>query len=249
MNTSQWNFRIQQLLKRAIDITVAVVGLLLLLPFLLIIAAVIKLDSPGGALYSHRRIGKDGRSFLLYKFRSMTFGGDDSGYMDYLEQLIESERDGNAQPYRKMDSDPRVTRVGNYLRRFFLDELPQLWNVLWGEMSLVGPRPHVQLEVDHYTPEQRRRLSVKPGLTGLWQVVGKADCTFNELLQLDLDYIDQWSLRFDMQLIFFTIVLMLKGGEGVWTRKPKEAGEALPVLNVFRYEGSEVRERELTVVE
>ena len=98
----------------------------------------------------------------------------------YLHQLIESDQDGcgNGLPYRKMDGDSRVTRVGNFLRKFYIDELPQLWNVIKGEMSLVGPRPHVQMEVDNYTQEQRRRLSVKPGLTGLWQVIGKADCTF-----------------------------------------------------------------------
>ena len=120
-----------------------------------------------------------------------------------------------------MDDDPRVTRVGRLLRRYYLDELPQLWNIIRGEMSLVGPRPHVQLEVDNYTPEQRRRLSVRPGMTGLWQVQGKADCTFNELIELDLEYIDHWNLWLDVQIMVRTFLVMLHGGEGFRTLMAK----------------------------
>jgi lipopolysaccharide/colanic/teichoic acid biosynthesis glycosyltransferase len=151
--------------------------------------------------------------------------------LEYLRLLIESDKGGcgNGLPYRKWNGDSRVTRVGNFLRKFYLDELPQLWNVLEGDMSLVGPRPHVQMEVDCYSQAQIRRLSVKPGLTGLWQVTGKADCTFNELIQLDLDYIDNWSLKLDIQLVFFTIILMLKGGAGFWARKAKEIPEQFPM--------------------
>ncbi len=224
MKTNLRKFQAQQRIKRLLDILISTAGLIFLSPFLIIISIAIKLDSPGKVIYSHRRIGKGGQPFHLYKFRSMIYGGDDKGYLEYLRQLIESEKDGNGDvlPYRKWNGDTRVTRIGNLLRKFYLDELPQLINVLKGEMSLVGPRPHVQMEVDCYTKDQTRRLCVKPGLTGLWQVVGKEDCTFCELLQLDLDYIDNWSLKLDIQLMFYTVIIMLRGGEGFWARKVKE---------------------------
>ncbi len=210
-------------IKRLVDVAIAAIGLVLALPLYLLIALAIKLDSPGRVIYRHRRIGKGGQPFDLYKFRTMVTGGDDSQYMQYLEQLIDSERNGNGEKlaYCKMENDTRVTRVGGFLRRFYLDELPQLWNILKGEMSLVGPRPHVQFEVDHYTAEQRRRLEVRPGATGLWQVAGKADCTFNELIALDLEYIEQWSLGLDLKILLRTVFIMLRGGEGSWTRMEK----------------------------
>jgi lipopolysaccharide/colanic/teichoic acid biosynthesis glycosyltransferase len=231
MNTKQRRIDIQEGIKRLLDILISVFGLLLLFPILIIIAVAIKIDSPGAIIYSHRRIGKDRGPFNLYKFRSMVCGGDDTDYLGYLNMLIDSEQkdNGNGLPYQKLDCDPRITRLGGILRKYYLDELPQLWNVIRGDMSLVGPRPHVQIEVDHYTPLQRRRLCVKPGLTGLWQVAGKADCTFSELIGLDLYYIDHWSLWLDIQILFSTGVLMLRGGEGFWVRKAKEIPEKLPV--------------------
>ena len=210
-------------LKRLIDLLAAIVCLVGCAPLLLLIAILVRLDSPGPAIFKHRRIGKDGHPFDLYKFRSMRTGGDDTGYMNYLKELIESdhEKNGNGKPYSKMEDDPRVTRMGKFLRKYYLDELPQLWNVLRGEMSLVGPRPHVQLEVDSYSSEQRRRLDVRPGVTGLWQVEGKADCTFNELIAMDLDYVDHWSLKRDIQIVLKTLGVMSRGGEDFWTRKNK----------------------------
>jgi len=205
------------------DFLFAVILLVVLSPFILLIAILIKLDSSGPVIYRHERIGKDNQPFKLLKFRSMTVGGDDRGYIEYLKQLIESDKGDAKQgiPYRKMEDDPRITRLGGFLRKFYLDELPQFWNIVKGDMSLVGPRPHVQFEVDYYTSEQRRRLSVRPGATGLWQVKGKADCTFNELIALDLDYIDNWSLGGDIQIIFKTVLLMGRGGEGFWGRMVK----------------------------
>jgi lipopolysaccharide/colanic/teichoic acid biosynthesis glycosyltransferase len=246
MKIKQLSIQIEKGIKRLLDLLISIIGLIFLSPILIIIAISIKLDSPGKVLYSHQRIGKNGRVFLLNKFRSMVCGGDDTGYMEYLHQLIESDQDGcgNGLPYRKMDDDHRVTRVGKFLRKFYLDEVPQLWNVLKGEMSLIGPRPHVQMEVDCYSFEQRRRLSVKPGMTGLWQVIGKANCTFGELIQLDLDYIDNWSLKLDFKIAFYTIILMLKGGEGFWTRKARESIEVFPTRqvlaapNAFHYEST-----------
>lgn len=209
--------------KRLLDVLAAGMFLFFFWPILLLIAAIVKIDSPGPAFYKHQRIGKNGQPFWLYKFRSMVTGGDDTGYKEYLKKLIESDHDhnGNGLPYRKMESDHRVTRVGRFLRKYYLDELPQLWNVLRGEMSLVGPRPHVQLEVESYTTGQRRRLSVSPGLTGLWQVEGKADCSFNELIALDLAYIDHWSFGLDIEIILKTLGVMTRGGEGFWTRMDK----------------------------
>jgi len=208
--------------KRALDVLVAGNLLLLLSPIIAILAAVVKLDSDGPAIYKHVRIGKDGKPFHLFKFRSMRAGCDDKDYMGYLKQLIESSQgEGMGIPYRKMDGDARVTRVGAFLRKYYLDELPQLWNILKGDMSLVGPRPHVQFEVDYYTPSQHRRLTVRPGATGLWQVDGKADCSFNELIALDLEYIDHWNLGLDVLILLKTLGLMLRGGEGSWTRMDK----------------------------
>lgn len=223
MNEDRSGIRLERGLKRLFDIILSLLGLILLSPVLTIIAIAIKLDSRGPVMYRHQRIGKDGTPFALCKFRSMISGGDDGSYMQYLQQLIESEQNGNGDgmPYRKMESDPRVTRVGRFLRRYYLDELPQLWNILKGEMSLIGPRPHVQFEVDHYTPEQCRRLSVRPGATGLWQVAGKADCTFSELIALDLEYIDRWSLLLDIQILLTTFLLMARGGEEFWARMAK----------------------------
>jgi lipopolysaccharide/colanic/teichoic acid biosynthesis glycosyltransferase len=243
---------IQQGIKRLIDLLISIIGLIFLSPILLLIAIIIRLDSPGAVIYSHSRVGKGGRAFNLYKFRSMTSGGDDNGYLQYLQQLIESEqRDGgHALPYRKMACDPRITRVGAILRGLYLDELPQLWNVLKGEMSLVGPRPHVQMEVNYYSPEQSRRLTVKPGLTGLWQVIGKGDSTFGELIQLDLEYIDHWSLKFDIQIIIYTLLLMFRGGEGVWARKAKEVPEkARPVTEFFFFESLKQEEKDWMLIE
>lgn len=223
MNKNGIDDGLQQVLKRILDIVVVVTGMLLLWPLFVFIAIAIKLNSKGPVVYRHQRIGKDGAPFDLYKFRSMVSGGDDTSYIRYLGELIESEQNGqsHALPYRKLEGDPRVTKVGYYLRTFYLDELPQLWNILKGDMSLVGPRPHVRFEVDHYTPEQGRRLTARPGATGLWQVTGKADSSFSELIELDLQYIDEWSLWLDLKIIFKTVALVFKGGEGFWARMAK----------------------------
>jgi lipopolysaccharide/colanic/teichoic acid biosynthesis glycosyltransferase len=222
MGGNNLSSRIQLALKRLLDLVITLSGLVLVWPFIAIIALAIKLDSEGPVFYRHRRIGKDGVPFDLFKFRSMIHGGDDSEYVQYLQQLILSERDhGQALPYRKLMGDPRVTRVGQFLRRYYLDELPQVLNILRGDMSLVGPRPHVQLEVDHYTPEQRRRLTAKPGATGLWQVTNKSDSSFSELINLDLFYIDQWNLWLDLEIIIKTLGVIARGGEEFWTRIAK----------------------------
>ena len=216
-------YKIQYGIKRVFDLLICVSALIFLWPIILGIYLFVKLDSRGPAFYRHRRIGRNGRPFDLLKFRSMNCGGDDEGYMQYLKALIESDQNGDGEglPYRKMESDVRVTRVGSYLRNYYLDEIPQIINVIKGDMSLVGPRPHVQFEVDNYAEEQFRRLAVKPGITGLWQVAGKADCSFSELIQFDLEYIDNWSLAQDIEIMINTAQLMVQGGEKFWARMDK----------------------------
>ncbi|OGO29103.1 MAG: hypothetical protein A2Z16_08230 [Chloroflexi bacterium RBG_16_54_18] len=230
-------------IKRFIDLFSSLLFLVIFSPFLVFIALLVRLDSPGPVFYRHQRIGKAGIPFNLFKFRTMKADGDDSEYLHYLKALIESERNGNGNggngngkngngmPYLKMSSDGRITRVGGFLRKYYLDELPQMWNILKGEMSLVGPRPHVQFEVNYYTAEQRRRMSVPPGATGLWQVAGKGDSTFNELIELDLDYVDNWTVGLDFRILFQTFLLMLHGGEGSWTRADKSISRKMRVLS------------------
>ena len=219
-------------IKRAMDLAVAGVGLVVLSPIIVLMAVIVRIETRGPAIYKHTRIGKDGKPFDLYKIRSMQTGGDDTAYELYLRQLIESSQGSNVgMPYIKMEGDSRVTRVGGFLRKYYLDELPQLWNIVKGDMSLIGPRPHMQLEVDHYKPTQLQRLIVRPGLTGLWQVDGKADCSFAELIALDLEYINHWSPRLDYTIMIKTLGLMIRGGEGSWSRTTKR----IPGLNWARF--------------
>ena len=192
------------LLRRALDITVSLAALLLLLPILAVIAFLIRLDSAGPVLFIQRRVGKDGQEFPVFKFRSMYI--DAEKRLDAL--LGENERTG---PVFKMRQDPRVTRVGRVLRKFSLDEVPQLLNVLRGEMSLVGPRPALPREVALYTPEQRHRLSVTPGLTGLWQVSGRANLSFEKSMELDLEYIHRQSFAFNLVLLVRTVPAVVFG--------------------------------------
>jgi exopolysaccharide biosynthesis polyprenyl glycosylphosphotransferase len=185
-------------LKRFLDVTGALVGLVLVSPLMAIVALLIRLDSPGPVFYSAERTGAKGRRFRCYKFRSMV---TDAAHLK--EDLrARNQRQG---PIFKIDDDPRVTRIGRTIRRYSLDELPQLWNVLCGEMSLVGPRPHPVDEFNHYELHQFRRLDVKPGITGLWQITAR-DCPSFELnMHLDLTYIENWSLRLDLRILANTI--------------------------------------------
>jgi exopolysaccharide biosynthesis polyprenyl glycosylphosphotransferase len=185
-------------LKRFLDVTGAMFGLVVMSPLMAIVALLIRLDSVGPIFYSAERTGAKGRRFRCYKFRSMVTDA---------AQLKEDLRARNQRqgPIFKIDDDPRVTRIGRLIRRYSLDELPQLWNVLCGEMSLVGPRPHPVDEVNHYELHQFRRLDVKPGITGLWQITAR-DCPSFELnMHLDLTYIENWSLRLDLRILANTI--------------------------------------------
>jgi exopolysaccharide biosynthesis polyprenyl glycosylphosphotransferase len=193
-------------LKRVMDVSLSLVLLVVTLPLFVVFSVLIKLTSSGKVLYKQTRCGLNGRRFTFVKFRSMVEGADE--IREHLEHLNEAAR-----PIFKISSDPRVTKLGRFLRRTSIDELPQLFNVLRGEMSLVGPRPPLPEEVRWYMPWQRRRLSMKPGITCLWQVRGRSELSFKEWVDLDLEYIDNWSLWLDIKILFMTIpaVLFRKG--------------------------------------
>lgn len=198
--------------KRVFDVVVTLFGLVFLfIPFLLI-AIIIKLTSEGPVFYNHTRIGKDCKPFEFYKFRTMYAGNDDSSHRAFVSDLIQGE--AGDKPVKKIENDPRVTSIGRFLRKTSLDELPQLFNVLKGDMSLVGPRPCMPYELEQYQDWHRRRLSVIPGCTGLWQVAGRSAVDFNDMVILDLFYIDNMSPLFDLRIIFRTLPVMLlaKGG-------------------------------------
>jgi len=192
------------LMKGLIDYVGALVGLAVLSPVLLLISVAIKLTSRGPVFFVQERCGLNGRRFSLYKFRTMVENAEE--LRDDL--LSDNEMDG---PVFKLKDDPRITFVGRFLRKTSLDELPQLFNVVRGHMSLVGPRPPLPEEVEKYTPAQRRRLSMKPGLTCIWQVSGRNNINFEDWMKLDLKYIDNWSLKLDLKLLARTLVVVFAG--------------------------------------
>jgi len=195
--------------KRAIDILASGIGMILLSPVYLAIAAAVKFTSPGPVIFSQIRVGRYGRHFRFYKFRSMRT--DAEAMKDSLMAQNES-KDG---VIFKMKDDPRITKVGKFLRRTSLDELPQLWNVFIGDMSLVGPRPPVPREVEQYTLEDRKRLDVIPGITCLWQIKGRSTIPFNEQVRLDKEYILAPSVWKDIVILLKTIPAIL-GGKGAY---------------------------------
>ncbi|MBD3179547.1 MAG: sugar transferase [Candidatus Latescibacteria bacterium] len=192
--------------KRTIDLVVASFIVLLVLPLIPVIVLLIKMDSRGPVLFRQKRVGKDGRVFDLYKFRSMVDGAEKA--LDSLRPLSNTEG-----PIFKIEEDPRITRVGRFLRRSSLDELPQIINVLKGDMSIVGPRPNLPSEVAQYLPWQRTRLLVTPGITCFWQVAGRSHIGFQEWMRLDLEYIKKRSIKTDLKIIFktFPAVIARKG--------------------------------------
>jgi exopolysaccharide biosynthesis polyprenyl glycosylphosphotransferase len=195
---------LQLALKRAFDMAAALVALMLLSPLMAIIAVLVKTTSRGPILFRQVRVGQHGRPFHMLKFRSMIANAEE------LKAKLMA-RNEQAGPVFKMTRDPRITRVGRFIRKYSIDELPQLLNVLRGEMSIVGPRPPVPSEVVRYEAWQRRRLSVRPGLTCVWQVSGRNEISFEEWMYLDMQYIDHWSLAQDFQLILKTVPVVLSG--------------------------------------
>ncbi|WP_306421757.1 sugar transferase [Cohnella xylanilytica] len=190
-------------IKRILDIVIAFCGLVILLPFLLLIAILIKCEDPkGSVIFSQIRVGKDGKLFRMYKFRSMVTNAE-----KLLDKLLDQNEVEGAM--FKMKLDPRVTKVGRFIRKTSIDELPQLWNVIMGNMSLVGPRPPLPREVEEYTEYQRLRLSVVPGCTGLWQVSGRSNLGFSEMVELDIQYIERRGLKTDLIILMKTIKVVL----------------------------------------
>jgi exopolysaccharide biosynthesis polyprenyl glycosylphosphotransferase len=206
----------QHVLKRGIDIVGSLVGILLFSPLIFVTALAVKTTSTGPVIFNQIRLGKRGARFCFYKFRSMYFNGDDQIHREYVEKLIagrhEKINQGNEQePLYKMKDDPRVTRVGRIIRKLSIDELPQLFNVLRGEMSLVGPRPPLPYEVEKYEPWHLRRiLEVKPGMTGLWQVDGRSKTSFDDMVRLDLRYVQNWSLWLDLKILVKTVRAVIR---------------------------------------
>jgi lipopolysaccharide/colanic/teichoic acid biosynthesis glycosyltransferase len=198
---------------RALDVVVAALLLVLLSPLLALVALLVRLDSPGPALFRQLRLGLDRTPFTVNKFRTMRDGADSSSHRAFVLSLIAGERpsrpDGG--PSFKLVGDERVTRLGRFLRRTSIDELPQLWNVLRGEMSLVGPRPPIPYEVDHYPPHWFARFAVRPGITGLWQIAGRSLVPLEEMVLLDVAYVLRRSLWLNLSILLRTVPAALSG--------------------------------------
>lgn len=195
------------------DLLGSVALLLVASPILLVTAVLVRLDSRGPALFIQERVGLAGRQFRVIKFRTMYVGSSADQHREHVSQQInkvdaEAARDGNGNSF-KLNGDARVTRVGRWLRRTSLDELPQLFNVLAGQMSLVGPRPPLPYELEHYEPWQFARLAVKPGITGLWQVSGRSRLSYRRMTELDVEYVERQSLGLDLRILLRTIPVVL----------------------------------------
>jgi lipopolysaccharide/colanic/teichoic acid biosynthesis glycosyltransferase len=203
-------------LKRALDIVGACAAILLFSPVMLAVAIAVALSSPGPIIFKQPRLGRRGVPFTFYKFRSMRTNNDDRIHREYVEKLIKGQHEAINQqdknnPLYKLKADPRITRVGAFIRRTSLDELPQFFNVLKGDMSLVGPRPPLQYEAKAYQPWHLRRvLELKPGITGPWQVHGRSRVSFDDMVRMDIQYVQQASLRVDLDLLFRTAAVIFK---------------------------------------
>ena len=201
------SYQLQWLIKRFIDIAGSLIGLILISPILLLIAIAIKLESKGPVFFKQKRVGLQGENFDMYKFRSMKQNAEDE--LENLKQFNESNN-----VMFKMKKDPRVTKVGEFIRKHSLDELPQLINVLKGEMSLIGPRPPLVTELKDYKPWHYKRFETIPGMTGLWQVSGRSSITnFDKVVRLDLRYIKEWSLLLDLNILLKTVPIVIWGKE------------------------------------
>ncbi len=202
-------------LKRALDVIGAFLALVLLSPLMLVVALIIKLTSRGPAIFRQQRIGQGGAPFTFYKFRSMRTDNDDRVHREYVASLIDGQPTSNGEAAGlagefKMKTDPRVTAIGRFIRKTSIDEIPQFWNVLKGDMSLVGPRPPVPYEADRYKAWHRRRVfELKPGLTGIWQVEGRSRVSFDDMVRMDLRYLRECSLVFDLKILVRTVMVVV----------------------------------------
>jgi exopolysaccharide biosynthesis polyprenyl glycosylphosphotransferase len=208
---------IELALKRGMDIVGAIVGLLIFMPVMLMTALAIKATSPGPIIFRQARLGKQGVPFTFYKFRSMHMNMDDQIHREYIRDFIQGDhakvnQGDEKEPFFKIKSDPRITKVGKFIRKTSIDELPQFFNVLKGEMSLVGPRPPLAYEAEKYQAWHLRRiLEMKPGITGLWQVEGRSKTDWDDTVRLDIQYIQNWSLLFDLKLMVRTVIAVIRG--------------------------------------
>ena len=212
-------FGIMGRIKRVLDVLCASLILLLVAPAMLVIAVIVKLTDRGPVLFVQERLGRDGKPFKFYKFRSMIHNSDDAIHRQFVAMFIGGDESGCADSNEgekcfKMKQDPRITPVGAFLRRTSLDELPQLFNILKGEMSLVGPRPPIAYEIENYQPWHMERLKAVPGLTGLWQVSGRSSVSFEEMVRLDIRYINSWSPLLDLRILLKTIPVVFQGTGG-----------------------------------
>ena len=201
---------IYKIVKRGMDIFIASISLVLLLPLFLIITIAIKLDSKGKVIFKHKRIGKDGKEIYIYKFRTM---------VENAQDLIKSFTPEQKKEFRenfKLENDPRITKVGNFLRKNSLDELPQLINILKGDLALIGPRPVINDELEKYSTNKSKFLSVTPGLTGYWAANGRSNTTYEQRMEMELYYIDNLSLKMDIKVFFKTILSVVKKEGAIW---------------------------------
>jgi exopolysaccharide biosynthesis polyprenyl glycosylphosphotransferase len=210
--------RAERLLKRSLDIIGSLFAILLFSPVFAVVALIIKLTSEGPILYKQNRVGQFGEAFLFLKFRSMYANNDSSAHKEYVKSLISGSADKHASGNKvvfKIANDPRITPIGRFIRKTSLDELPQFFNVLRGEMSLVGPRPPVPYEYECYDIWHRKRVfEVKPGCTGLWQVTGRSKTSFDDMVRLDLNYVRNWSIWLDLKILIRTPWVMVSGDGG-----------------------------------
>ena len=198
------NKRAYKAFKRAIDIILSFIGLIVLSPIFLIVAIAIKLDSKGPVFFKHNRLGKNGKTIKIYKFRTMC---------DHAEDMIKDFNEEQKREFKenyKLTNDPRITKVGNFLRRTSLDELPQMLNILKGDLSIIGPRPIIEEEIEKYGPNKAKFLSVKPGLTGYWQANGRSNTSYEDRIKMELYYVDNMSFLLDIKIFFKTILVVLK---------------------------------------
>ena len=191
-------------IKRIIDIVLSSIGLIVLLPLFLIISLIIKIDSKGSIFFVHKRMGKNGKTIGIYKFRTMVENAE-----DLIKEFTEEQQKEFKETF-KLQHDPRVTRIGKFLRKTSLDELPQILNILKGDLSIIGPRPVIEEELEKYGKNREKFISVKPGLTGYWAANGRSDTTYAERVQMELYYIDNMSLKMDMKIFFKTIIAVIK---------------------------------------
>jgi lipopolysaccharide/colanic/teichoic acid biosynthesis glycosyltransferase len=200
-----------RLAKRILDVVGSLIGLVVVSPLMLGLGLAVKLDSPGPVLFRQVRLGLGGRPFTVFKFRTMHLSADERRHQEHIRELLHADRSADDATWTPIAADPRVTRIGMFLRQSHLDELPQLVNVLRGEMSLVGPRPPIPYEVELYEPWHLPRLSVLPGLTGLWQSRGWGQLSFGEGVKLDIEYVKRRSFGLDVRIILRTLWQLLRG--------------------------------------